>query len=118
MAMIYPAKSGASPILPTGAGPYYTELMSGDHALLQVNVEFFSDAAGTTPVTPTAGTVAIAGSPMGNNYQSLGTITATQAITPDSTYTSITATGPCVMGRVTFTGITGAAYAKVNFWRD
>lgn len=118
MAMIYPAKSGASVILPTGAGPYYTELMSGDHALLQVNVEFFSDAAGTTPVTPTAGTVAIAGSPMGNNYLALGTITATQAITPDSTYTSITATGPCVMGRVTFTGITGAAYAKINFWRD
>ncbi len=117
MAMIYPAKSGASVILPTGAGPYYTDLMSGDHALLAAYVEFFSDAAGTIPVTPTAGTVTISGRPMENNYIDLGTINATQAITPTSTYAPVLYSGLVTMGRVTFTGVTGAAYARVVYWR-
>lgn len=118
MAMIYPAKSSASVILPTGAGPYYTDPMSGDHALFACYVEFFSDAAGTTPVTPTAGTVTISGSPMGNNYLTLGTITATAAATTESTYTPVLYNGMVRLGRVSFTGVTGAAYAKVTFWRD
>jgi len=117
MAMIYPAKSGASVILPTGAGPYYTDTMSGDHALLAAYVEFFSDAAGTIPVTPTAGTVTISGRPMENNYIDLGTINATQAITPTSTCAPVLYSGLVTMGRVTFTGVTGAAYARVVYWR-
>lgn len=116
--MIYPAKSGASVILPTNAGPFFTDQMSGDHALLACYVEFFSDAAGTIPVTPTAGTVTISGSPMGNNYLTLGTITATAAATTESTYTPVLYNGLVQIGRVVFAGVTGAAYAKVTFWRD
>lgn len=118
MAMRYPVKSGSSPILATNAGPYYTDTMSGDHALLAAYIEFFSDAAGTIPVTPTAGTVTISGRPMENNYIDLGTINATQAITPTSTYAPVLYNGLVTMGRVTFTGVTGAAYARVVFWRD
>ena len=118
MAMLYPVKSGSSPVLATNAGPYYTDSMSGDHALLAVYIEFFSDAEGTVPVTPTAGTATISGRPMDNNYIDLGTITATQAITPTSTYAPVLYNGLVTKGRVTFTGVTGAAYARVTYWRD
>lgn len=118
MAMIYPAKSGSSVVLSTAGGPFFTDQMSGDHALFACYVEFFSDAAGTTPVTPTAGTVTISGSPMGNNYLTLGTITATAAATTESTYTPVLYNGLVQIGRVAFAGVTGAAYAKVTFWRD
>lgn len=118
MAMLYPVKSGSSPVLSTSGGPYLTEPMSGDHALLAVYIEFYSDAAGIVPVTPTAGTVTISGRPMENNYIDLGTITAAQAITPTSTYAPVLYNGLITMGRVTFTGVTGAAYARVTYWRD
>lgn len=118
MAMLYPVKSGSSPVLATNAGPYYTDSMSGDHALLAVYIEFFSDAEGTIPVTPTAGTATISGRPMENNYIDLGTITATQAITPTSTYAPVLYNGLVTKGRVTFAGVTGAAYARVTYWRD
>lgn len=118
MAMIYPAKSGSSVVLSTTGGPFFTDLMSGDHALFACYVEFFSDAAGTIPVTPTAGTVTISGSPMGNNYLTLGTITATAAATTESTYTPVLYNGLVQIGRVAFSGVTGAAFAKVTFWRD
>lgn len=118
MAMLYQVKSGSSHVLATNAGPFFTDIMSGDHALLAVYIEFYSDAEGTVPVTPTAGTVTISGRPMANNYIDLGTITATQAITPTSTYTPVLYNGLVTMGRVTFTGVTGAAYARVTYWRD
>lgn len=118
MAMLYPAKSGSEIVVSTADGVHYTDEMSGNEALLAAYVEFYSDAEGTIPVTPTAGTVTISGSPLGNNYLDFGVIQATQAGTPNSTYEPVLFYGMVIRGRIKFAGITGAAYARVVYWCD
>lgn len=122
MNQLYPVLNvSGGEVLPTANGSFTTAPMASNPAQnCQVYAEFFSDAAGTIPVTPTAGTVSVYGSPMGNNYlapSNAATITAANAATPTSTYTPPAFVGRMVMGKITFAGVTGAAYARVTFWR-
>lgn len=114
----YPVKSGASEVVSTANGTFYTDAMTDGFANCQVYVEFFSDAAGTTPATATAGTVTISGSPLGNIYLAPSTGTAINAADVSAgTYTPAKMLGLVCKGKVVFAGVTGAAYAKVVFWR-
>lgn len=123
MAMNYPIKTGGGGVvLSTANGTYETDMMSGDHSFASVYIEFFSDAQGKVAVTPTAGTVVVQGSPMGNAWLDPGengTITASTVLhTGTATYSPPFFHGLMSKGRVTFAGITGAPYARVIFWRD
>lgn len=111
-------------VTPVSAATFYTPAVSpleaNQYSNWQFYIEFFSDAAGTVPVTPTAGTISVAASPLGNNYLTASntqTIQATTCVTPDSTYTPPAAEGMLTRGKVTLAGITGAAYFKAVFWR-
>jgi len=108
-----------STILSTADGTLFTGDISGDYAQFQIYIEFFSDAAGTVPVTPTAGTATFAGAPNPSHWLAATNpvITATTVIANGlATYTPPTITGSVKQGRVTFAGVTGAPYAKVTFW--
>lgn len=108
-----------STILPTADGTLYTDEINGEYGSFQVYVEFFSDAAATNPVTPTAGTVTIAGAPNGTHYLAATNpvITANTVIANGlATYTPPTITGQVKKARAIFAGITGAAYAKITVW--
>lgn len=58
MAQLYNAKNGTAHVVPT-SGSFTTDEMSGDYGTCRVHVEFFSDALGKVPATPTAGTVSL-----------------------------------------------------------
>lgn len=108
-----------STVLPTADGTLYTDDISGEYGSFQVYIEFFSDAAATTPVTPTAGTVTIAASPTGSHYLAVTNpvITANTVIANGlATYTPPTISGSVYKLRAIFAGITGAAYARVTLW--
>lgn len=108
-----------STVLPTADGTLYTDDISGEYGSFQVYIEFFSDAGATIPVTPTAGTVTIAGTPNGTHYLAAANpvITATTVIANGlATYTPPTITGQVKKARAIFAGITGAAYAKITIW--
>jgi hypothetical protein len=111
---------GGSEIIPVANATLYTADMSaatGNNT--QVYAEFFSDAAGLVPVTPTAGTVTISASPLGNNYlaaPNAASISATACATPFGTYTPPLFQGRVANGRAILAGITGAAYARIWFW--
>ena len=117
----YPVLSSGSSVIPTTNGTYQTADQSTcDANNCAVYAEFFSDPAGTLPVTPTAGTVLVQSSPLGNNFltpTTNGTITATTCTTPNSTYVPPAIAGRIATGQVTLAGITGAAYARIVFWR-
>lgn len=119
MAQLYPVKQNDAFVISTASGTYYTDSMSADWSDCQVFVEFFSDAAGDVPATATAGTITVEASPMGGIYIAAGTGTPISATAVSAgTYTPARFIGPAVRGRVTLAGITGAAYAKITFWRD
>lgn len=117
----WPVLSGNSEVIPTTNGTLQTADMSTSQVdNCQVYLEFFSDSAGTVAVTPTGGTATCNGSPMGNNYLAASNssiINATACGTPNSTYTPPFFQGRMARGQVTFSGITGAAFARVTFWR-
>jgi len=117
----YPVLSNGNPIIPITSGSYQTaSQLTCDANNCQVYVEFYSDAAGTIPVTPTAGTVVISSSPLGNNFlapAANGTITASTCSTPNSTYVPPTIAGRIAVGQAVLSGITGANYAQIIFWR-
>jgi len=117
----YPVLSGTNPIIPVINGTYYTSDQStSDANNCAVYLEFYSDAAGTIPVTPTAGTITVSASPLGNNFlaaASSATVSAVACGTPSSTYTPPTFPGRIATGQVVLSGITGASYAKIIFWR-
>lgn len=119
---LYPVlNSSGGEILPTSNATLTTESMAANPSQnAQVYIEFFSDALGTTPATPTAGTVTIQGSPMGLNWlapSTGGTVQANTVGNPNSTYTPPFFQGRMAQGRITFAGVTGAAFARVTFWR-
>ena len=110
-----------SEVLPVANGTYYTSAGMGasQGVHCQVYVEFFSDAAGTIPATPSAGTVSARGSPMGNVWlaSSTGeTINAADA-GPDGDYTPFVFNGRMEQGRAVLNGIAGALTTRVTFWR-
>lgn len=77
-------------------------------------VAFFSDATMTTRVTPTAGTVAIAGA---TNDQMIWKTIAGGSFPAANTYNEDlvipASSGPMANVRVVFTGVTGATHASV-----
>jgi hypothetical protein len=106
-------------ILPTADATFYTPPVDGNYSSHQVYVEFFSDAAATTPVTPTAGTVTIAASPTGTHYLAATNpvVTANTVIVSGlATYTPPSISGDVYKLRAIFAGITGAAYARITLW--
>lgn len=116
-------QTDGNPVLSTVNGSYYTEEMSADFENADVYLEFFSDAAGTVPVTPTAGTISVAGSPMGNvwlapPWDQQDIVATDVSVGPTAAqYTPRHIKGMMSIGRVTFAGVAGAAYARVTFWR-
>lgn len=118
MANLFNAKSGASFVVPT-SGTFQTDQMSGDYGMCRVYIAFFSDSAGTVAATPTAGTVTLEVSPISGSWQTLDNATPLPAaMVAAGAYDAPTHHGMAIRGRVTFTGIVGAAYARVVFWRD
>jgi len=108
-------------VLPTADAIFFTPDMSTiDSKRTQVYLEFFTDAEGLQPTTPTAGTVTVEASPMGAVYlppPSGGVISAATVSVPTASYTVPLFEGRTASGKVTFAGITGAPYARVMFWR-
>ena len=119
MANIIKITHNGSEVLPTANATHYSAQMSADYSAGHVYVEFFSDAAGTVRVTPTAGIAVVEGSPFGNAYMRAGNVTHINAndagTAPD--YEPPVFEGCMTMCRVTFAGVTGAAYARVTVWR-
>lgn len=118
----YPVLSAGSEVLPITNGTYQTDSQDTAQANnCQVYFQFFSDAAGTIPVTPTGGTIVVSASPIGSaNFlapSNSATINATACGTPNSTYTPPYFLGRISVGQVVFSGITGALTARVLFWR-
>jgi hypothetical protein len=112
--------AGGSEVLPTNGGPYYTGEMSADWPRGQVYLEFFSDAAGTIPVTPSAGEVITEGAPMGNMYLAAGNVSSILAASVGGSpmYEPPSFDGCVIRGRLAFYGVVGAPYARAIFWRS
>ena len=112
--------AGESEVLPVSGGPYYTDEMSADYGYGAVYVEFFSDAAGTIPATPTAGDVIAEASPMGNLFMASGNVSKILAVNAGAApmYEPPTFDGCAIKGRLTFSGITGAVTCRAIFWRS
>lgn len=111
--------SSGGTVLSVANGTFFTGEIAGQYEKFQVFVEFFSNAACTVPATPTAGTITVSGTPMGNSYLSAANsvITATAVVTGGlSTYTAPSINGPMRKGRAILAGITGATHAKIIFW--
>lgn len=113
-----------SSILPVANGEYFTDQMSPSQSNGEVYLEFFNtpvDAGNlTNAVTPTAGTIVVSASPMGNVFirdAQETTVNAIEVSVPDAGYTPPVISGTAVMGKVVFAGITGATHARVIFAR-
>lgn len=109
-----------SEVIPTTDGDYFTEEMATSQVNnCQVYVEFFSDAAGANRVYPSAGTVSCFGRPMSSNYLAAGSgaVIDASTVTATSTYTPAQFLGRMTKGKVTLSGIVGAAYARIIYWR-
>lgn len=109
-----------SEVLPVASATLYTGDMSASSAYrCQVYVEFFSDADGLAPVTPTAGLMSAEVSPMGagwmasSNHNVINAADAGAAATYEPPYFE----GRTKQGRITLSGITGALTARITFWR-
>ena len=107
-------------VLPVNGGPYYTDEMSADWDYGSVYVEFFSDAAGTVPATPTAGDAVAEASPMGTLFMASGNVSKILAINAGSPpmYEPPVFEGCAIKGRLTFSGVTGALTCRAIFWRS
>ena len=84
--------------------------------LNEVYFEFFSDEELTIPVTPSAGSISISSSPMGNIFLSPlenSTINAIDISVPDGSYTPPIFDGLVEKIKISVSGITGATYLKV-----
>jgi len=108
-------------VLPVTDGTLYTLPTMGTSSAdnCQVYVEFYTDAAGTVLANPSAGTVSVAGSPMGQAWltPSAGATINAADVKLSATYTPSVFEGRMQQGRVTFSGVTGAVTARVLFWR-
>lgn len=124
MAKTYYIKSNGSRNIPVTDGVYSTS----DGGRLDMDLDFndgvmiiaFYDSSGN-PVTPTAGEITSEMSPEEGQWLGPSSgdspIAATTVIAGSATYSVPKFSGPAKAGRVTFSGITGAASARVYFWR-
>lgn len=120
MANLYPVKNQAGGyVLPTANGQHITGLMSADYSIGQFYIEFFSDADGLNQVTPSGGLITVEGSPMGNVYLLAGNTSSILAenVAPSGGYEPPRFSGCMIRGRVSFSGIAGAPFARATFWR-
>lgn len=112
--------STGSEVIPVSNGSYFTDLLSRGLDQAEFYIEFYSDASGLTAATPTAGTITVAGSPLGNNYlsdQANLTVQASACGTPNSTYTPPVLDGLSRRGRMILTGITGATHCRAILFK-
>lgn len=117
----FPIKTaGGLDVVPVADATLYTDAMNTSEAgECQVYIEFFSDANGAVPTTPTGGAVTAQMSPMGSAWlgaSNYGTISAADAGI-NAAYTPPYFNGRADKGRVILSGITGAVTARITFWR-
>lgn len=109
-----------STILPVADGSYFTENLTIGKTDAEVYFEFYSDSEGTTPVTPTAGTITVSASPLGNNYlaaSSGNVVQAAQVEAGNSSYTPPVLDGLTARARITLSGITGATHMRAVLFK-
>lgn len=96
---------------------YTSPLMGGNSAQVDCYLEFFD--ANQKPITPTSGQVSFYGIPMSNGWlEAQGSpVNAADVSFPTSKYTPPYMDGLVQYGRVKFTGVTGAAFASVVFYK-
>lgn len=101
-------------------GDFFTGFMSSDYSLGECIIQFYD--ASKDPVTPTGGTITFKGAPIEGQYHDpsndAGTIDATTVIAGDATYEMPEFNGPCIVGKMTLDGITGASFVRAFHWRD
>lgn len=116
----WPVLTGTSEVIPATGTFYTADMSTSQNNYGQIYIEFFSDAAGLVPATPTAGTLTFSGTPLGNNYLSLSTgstINAVDCATPSSAYTPPTFNGRCAKIKAVLSGVAGASYCRIIVWR-
>lgn len=109
-----------SEVLPVANATLYTQDMNTSSASrCQVYVEFFSDAAGTIPVTPSAGLMSAEITPMGHGWLASSNHNVINAADAgvSATYEPPYFEGRAKQGRISFSGVAGAVTARVTFWR-
>lgn len=116
----YCKTSGGSSIIPVADATYLTDEMSASEDTVDVYFAFYSDELGKNPVTPTAGSILVHGEYENGFFLEAGsgaTIDATSVSFPIASYTPPSIDGLIIRGSVQFSGITGASYAKVFFYK-
>lgn len=101
--------------LPVSDTSFETEVIPVDNSLSEVYIEFFSDESLDIPVTPTSGTITVTASPLGNCYLEASfdaVINAEDVSFPNASYSPPIIDGLVRKARITFSGITGASYAR------
>lgn len=95
---------------PVSDGDFLSPDISQQFERMYLSVTFYSDAAYTTPVTPTAGTVTITATDDGFNYGTLtdGTVDAT-----NPAYLRPNMSGRVRKVKATVAGVTGATHFRV-----
>ncbi|AUR85534.1 hypothetical protein NVP1076O_29 [Vibrio phage 1.076.O._10N.286.51.B7] len=104
--------------LPVTDGTYLTRDMNIEFETGVLVVAFYDSE--DKIVTPTAGTIDHAMSPIDGQWQSSSSgTTPINAMNcgPDATYEVPTYVGPAIKGRIELTGVTGADYCVAYFWR-
>ena len=94
----------------TSNGSTIGENMLYDFERVYVTIQFFSDSAYTTKVTPTAGTVSIQGSPVPGSWLSLNNGNFNAVDTDSNSRAMPYGWGPCNQIKVDLSGITGASH--------
>ena len=112
--------AGGLEVLPVSGGPYFTEEMSADWTRGTVYIEFFSDADGLVPASPTAGDVVAEGTPMGKLFMASGNVPKILAVNVGTSplYEPPVFDGCVIQGRLTLNGVTGASTCRAIFWRS
>lgn len=118
---LFVKENGSEFIDVTVDGTHETRALIGDKSFKMQDgyfyVQFFDGSF--NEVTPTGGTVDPEMSPIGDQFLKGSPSTSISAAEcgPVATYTPPRFLGAASKGRVTFTGITGATYARCKFWR-
>lgn len=111
-----------SPVIDvTFDGDHYTDDMSADYHTCVVYLAFYNDKELTDQVTPTAGTVKVTGSPVGETYlepsNGNGVINAKDVGIPFGAYTPPLFLMMIERIKVDVAGVAGAKYMTATVWR-
>lgn len=109
-------------MLPIAGNPTYLleQLAVGD-SQAEIYFEFYSDSAGATPATPTAGSITSSGRALDNIWLEASQNATTQAntvSTPNATYTPPVLDGLVRDARIVLTGITGATHMRATLYKS